>query len=201
MARRHGVKNIEFMQMDILDLSRFGRQFDVIECTGVLHHTADPVETGRKLMAALRPGGAAHISLYSELARREIVRLRREYESIIGTLDSDYIRGFRHRLMLQEPATIDALPTRSDFFDLSRCKDLLFHPVEHRFTGPQIAQYIEALGLEFRGFERPRLQQNRYWTHYPTDRRALPSWDAFERRYPDAFADLYEIWCRKPVTT
>lgn len=197
MARKYGVSNIEFMQMDILDLPKCGRQFDVVECTGVLHCMSDPIEGGRRLVACVRKNGLVHISLYSEMARTDIVRLRQEYEAMIGTLDADYIRSFRHRLLLQEPATIDALPTRSDFFDLSRCKDLLFHPLEHRFTIPQLTGYLDELGLKFKGFEPPKPVPNRYWTYFPEHgaSRDLTRWNEFEMRYPDAFRDLYETWC------
>jgi len=203
MASKYQVQNIRFLQMDILDLPKLQQQFDVIECTGVLHHMHDPVQGGKAIVDRARSGGMVHISLYSELARREIVRLRREYKEYISTINTDYIRAYRRRLLLERPGTIDRLPTRGDFFDLSRCKDLLFHPVEHRFTIPQIGQYVAELGLEFRGFEQPKLMQDRYWTAFPSrgHRRSLDHWDKFEQKYPDAFQDLYEIWCKKPLET
>jgi SAM-dependent methyltransferase len=199
MARKYQLQNIRFLQMDILELPKFPQQFDIIECTGVLHHFRDPVEGGRAILEAARPGGLVHISLYSELARRAIIRLRRDYESHIMTIDTDYIRAYRRRLMLEQPDIIDMLP--SDFFDLSRCKDLLFHPVEHRFTIPQVSHYIRTLGLQFLGLEQPKLLQNRYWTTFPpvSHRLNLDRWWEFEQKYPDAFRDLYEIWCRKPA--
>jgi hypothetical protein len=148
----------------------------------------------------MQPNGVMHVSFYSELSRREIVRLRREYEHRIAEIGIDEIRAYRYRLMHDSPQTIDdALPLRSDFFDLNRCKDLLFHPVEHRFTIPQLAQAMDALGLEFRGFEIPMLVENQYWTPYPGSRyrRNLDRWWEFEQRNPDVFQWLYEIWCRK----
>jgi SAM-dependent methyltransferase len=200
MAGKYQVRNIRFLQMDILDLPKLEQQFDVVECTGVLVCVADPLKAWRTLVDQTRSSGIIHISLYSELARREIVRLRKEYEDRITAIDTDYIRAYRRRLMQERPDTIDALPTRCDFFDLSRCKDLLFHPVEHRFTIPQISQYVAELGLEFRGFELPKLLQNRYWTAFPpaSQRRNFDRWQKFEQKYPDAFQDLYEIWCKKP---
>ena len=201
MAGKFQLQNIQFMQMDILDLPKFERQFDVIECTGVLVCVADPLKTWQILVDSTRAGGLVHVSLYSELARREIVRLRRDYESHLMTLDADYIRTYRRQLMLTQPDVIDVLPTRSDFFDLSRCKDLLFHPVEHRFTIPQIEEYLGALGLQFLAFEQPSLLEGHYWTAFPraAQRRDLKRWWEFEQKYPDAFQDLYEIWSRKPV--
>ena len=38
-----GFSNIEYVQGDILELSNLERRFDLIECTGVLHHLRDPL--------------------------------------------------------------------------------------------------------------------------------------------------------------
>jgi SAM-dependent methyltransferase len=200
MARKHQIGNIRFLQIDILDLPKLERKFDIIECTGVLVCVAEPLKSWRVLLDVLKPEGLMHISLYSELARRDIVRLRREYEPRIAELSDDEIRAFRRRWMREIPDTLDALPTPGDFFDLSRCKDLLFHPMEHRYTIPQVRQFLDALGLEFRGFMQPRLIGSQYWTAFPPGekRRDLDAWWSFEQANPDAFADLYEIWCRRP---
>lgn len=168
MARKYGVQNIQFPQMDILDLPKLDKQFDVVECTGVLHHMQDPIEGGKAIVDRVRPGGLVCISLYSELARREIVRLRKEYENHIATIDTDYIREYRRRLMLERPGVIDALPMRGDFFHLSRCKDLLFHPVEYRFTIPQLSQYLPELSLDFRGFKAPQLLAEAVLDNFPS---------------------------------
>jgi len=201
MAHKYQVHDrMKFLQIDILDLPKLGQQFDIVECTGVLVCVADPLNTWRVLVDVMQPDGVMHVSFYSELARREIVRLRREYEHRITAISNDEIRAYRYRLMHDSPETIDdALPSRSDFFDLSRCKDLLFHPVEHRFTIPQLAQAMNALGLEFRGFEIPKPIGNQYWTPFPgtEHRRNLDRWWELERRNPDVFQNLYEIWCRK----
>ncbi|MFT7133625.1 MAG: hypothetical protein ACI81O_002342 [Cyclobacteriaceae bacterium] len=39
-----------------------------------------------------------------------------------------------------------------DFYNLSSCRDLLFHAQEHQFTPLNIDVCVEALGLEFLGF-------------------------------------------------
>ena len=64
-----GIKNIEYMQADILDLSKLNKQFDIIESVGVLHHMDDPMAGWKVLTDCLKPGGLMKIGLYSELAR------------------------------------------------------------------------------------------------------------------------------------
>jgi SAM-dependent methyltransferase len=200
MARKYDVGNIEFLQMDLLDLPQLKRTFDMIECTGVLHHLENPAEGGKALAAVLREGGVAHISLYSELARHEIVRLRKLHEDRIGSVTDDEVRKFRWRLMQDNPASIDVrLSLRWDFFDMNRCRDLLFHPRERRFTLPAVGKLLDELGLEFRGLQKPELVRNKYWTRFPReeDRRNLARWHEFEIAHPDAFGSLYEIWALK----
>ena len=200
MARKYQVNNIQFLQIDLLDLPKLTRKFDVIESTGVLHHLRDPLEGSKALVECLQDGGIFHFSLYSELSRREIVRLRKEYDERIPHITSDDVRKYRRQWMQEDPALIDdRLPLRWDFFDLNRCKDLLFHPLEHRFTIPKISHMLDASGLKFRGLEIPDLILTQYWTPYPAprERHDLSCWHEFELDNPDAFANLYEVWSIK----
>src|SRR5690606_839498 len=77
-AKRYGVDNIEFMVADILDLDRLDRQFDIIECVGVLHHMADPWAGWRKLVSRLKPSGLMYVGLYSATARANFGILREQ---------------------------------------------------------------------------------------------------------------------------
>ena len=70
-----GVRNIEYMQADSLDLGKIDRQFDIIESSGVLHHMSEPMAGWRVLTDCLKPGGLINIGLYSELARQNIVKI------------------------------------------------------------------------------------------------------------------------------
>ena len=199
MARRYGVANIEPLQMDIYDLAGFDRTFDFIECSGVLHHLGDPVRGGIALVTRLRQGGILHFSMYSELARREVVRHRQQIgEGRIPALSADELRAYRRKVMLDEPECIDKLPTPGDFFDASRCKDLIAHPNEYRYTVAGIAEYLQRLDMPFMGFQRPQLNRHAYWTPYPNDPRDLAQWAAFEQANPDAFENLYDVWTIKP---
>ena len=56
-----GIQNIDYMQADILDLGKLGRQFDIVESAGVLHHMDDPLAGWRVLTDCLKPGGLMKI--------------------------------------------------------------------------------------------------------------------------------------------
>ena len=199
MSKKLNIRNIEFMQMDLLDLPSLEMTFDIVECTGVLHHMQDPMKGGEAIIARVRNSGLVHISLYSELARRSIVELREKY-ALKPNMGNDEIRYKRMQMMKNDTQLIDeGLSLRWDFFDLNRCKDLLFHPLEHRFTIPKIKAMLTELNLEFRGIERPDIIRSELWTHYPAKNeiRNFQKWHEFEVRHPDAFGNLYEIWALK----
>jgi len=61
-TRELGIENIEYRQSDILALGGLAERFDLIECSGVLHHLEDPFE-GWRVLASLRLSfGAALIA-------------------------------------------------------------------------------------------------------------------------------------------
>ena len=69
------INNIEYMQADILDLGKLNKQFDIIESSGVLHHMDNPIKGWKVLTDCLTAGGLMRIGLYSELARKNIVKI------------------------------------------------------------------------------------------------------------------------------
>ena len=193
-----GLTNIEYLQADILNLGELGREFDIIESSGVLHHMDDPMMGWRVLVDLLKTGGLMRIGLYSELARRHIVQIREEIAlNGIGTSEAA-IRKFRQSVV-ESPAEHHQLLTGSgDFFSLSSLRDLLFHVQEHRFTLPQIQSCLNELGLKFCGFEEAdivaKFQES---LGVEPDRCNLDLWHQFEERYPRTFAGMYQFWCQK----
>ena len=68
-----GGTNIEYMQGDILKLNQLGRQFDIIESVGVLHHMNDPLTGWKVLVDRLRSGGLMKVGLYSVIRPASIL--------------------------------------------------------------------------------------------------------------------------------
>ena len=64
------LKNIEYMQADILDLRKLNRKFDLVESSGVLHHMKEPLEGLKVLLELLEPHGFLKLGLYSEISRK-----------------------------------------------------------------------------------------------------------------------------------
>jgi SAM-dependent methyltransferase len=197
-ARESGLGNVEFAQADLLELGRLEARFDIIQCSGVLHHLSDPMAGCRVLAGLLAPGGKMKLGLYSEMARRGVAAARRLIAERGFAADPSGIRAARAAILALPPEH-PARPVAAsiDFHSLSGCRDLLFHVQERCFTLVQIAAMLENLGLEFLGFEFEfAATRLRYVGEFPLDRAAtsLANWAQFEARHPDTFAAMYQFW-------
>jgi len=191
---------VDFAQADILRLPETKKRFSMIECSGVLHHMADPFAGWRALSACLLPGGVMRVSLYSALGR-EPVREARDWvrrEGFAATPEG--IRAARQRLIAEKPAEAAQLLAAADFYSVSTCRDLLFHVREHDLTLAAIAAFLKEHGLVFLGFETGEDVLGAYRARFPDDPAAsdLANWAAFEAEHPTLFAALYQFWVQKP---
>ena len=192
------LQNIEYMQADILDLNKFDRQFDIIESSGVLHHMNDPMAGWRVLTDCLKKGGLMKIGLYSELARQDIVKLRKEIKQSGKGSSDDVMRSFRDRIIGSDKEHHKQILISSDFYSLSTLKDLLFHVQEHRFTIPQIKKCLAELGLKFCGFEAESIMLDfKLENTGADDPYNLDKWNDYEQANPNIFRGMYQFWCQK----
>lgn len=200
-TRELGVESIEYAQADILNLGSLDRRFDVIECIGVLHHMDNPLAGWRVLAGLLKPGGLMKIGLYSELARAPHVQARAMIAERGYASDADGIRRARRAIMDDAAPQLAGLLNSRDFYNLSECRDLIFHVQESRYTIPRLQAELTQLGLEFLDFVHPDPAVGELFRRtYPgvAADRALECWDAFERGHPDTFRQMYQFWvCRK----
>ena len=194
-----GVQNIEYMHADILDLGKLNRQFDIVESAGVLHHMDDPMVGWRVLTDCLKSGGLMRIGLYSESARRHIVKIRQEIRhSGVGSSDAS-IKIFRRELMDSNEIHHKTILDSGDFYSTSEVRDLLFHVQEHLFTLPQIRECLSVLGLKFCGFDIDgaivqRFKKINTGIDDPYD---LDKWNVYEDANATIFAGMYQFWCQK----
>ena len=199
-----GGTNIEYMQGDILKLNQLGRQFDIIESVGVLHHMDDPLAGWRVLVDRLRSGGLMKVGLYSDMGRQHIAKAHNHITKKKYTTSPDDIRKFRQEVInmdLNSDSEIMKVIDLHDFYSLSACRDLLFHVQEHRFTLPQIEAALNDLDLRFLGFEhnfKQSLIMNFSEFHLEKDAiTSLSLWHQFELKNPGTFSGMYQFWAQK----
>ncbi len=201
-ANRLGIDNIRFAQADITRLGADAGAFDIIECSGVLHHLENPVVGWRVLVDRLTADGVMAVGLYSERARRHIAAARAFRDRHRYPVTVDGVRRCRQDIIaLADDDPAKPVIASSDFYTLSSCRDLIFHVQEHTFDLAAIDQAISTLGLEFLGFVHsdPSVLAA-YRARFPDDPEAadLDRWDRFESDNPDTFAGMYQFWVRKP---
>jgi len=193
-TREMGLRNIEYAQADLLELGAIDRTFDSIESVGVLHHLAEPTAGWRVLVSLLRPGGTMRIGLYSNVARRAIAEARAHIASRGYRATADDIRRCRQDI-IREAEHWKTLIGSRDFYSMSGCRDLLFNVMEHRFTIPEIAAFLDENDLSFLAFEPfddPTVIENFHKEFAgAADEANLDQWHRFEAGHPETFWDMY----------
>ena len=197
----YGLQNINHLQADILELAQLKRQFEIVESCGTLHHMEDPMAGWRVLTDCLKLGGMMKIALYSELARQDVVMLRKEIQQLGIGSDVASMKLFRHSIANSDKSHHKLISQTRDFHSLSELRDLLFHVQEKRFTIPQIKECMSELGLKFCGFELVGNQEKNFELENSglNARYDLDKWQLFEEANPLMFRGMYQFWCQKEV--
>jgi len=191
---------IEFYLVDLHEVARLGRRFDLISCSGVLHHLPNPEGGWAKLVEVLKPGGVMNIMVYSRVARLTVQAAQFHIADLRDQpVDDELLRTVRRRLIEKAPRFVAGSP---DFFSLGGVHDLLLNRHEDPFDVPRIARAVDQLGLELLKFRLPtRAAEARYLREHPEDGlfRDVDAWAALERAEPFLFSEMYDFWCRRAL--
>jgi 2-polyprenyl-3-methyl-5-hydroxy-6-metoxy-1,4-benzoquinol methylase len=196
-AEELGLSTIKFAQADLLELGAWTQRYDMIMCTGVLHHLEQPEKGLDVLLSLLKPGGIMKLALYSEAGRQSIVA-GRDFIAAKGYAPSgEGIRQCRRDIFALPPSDpVRAVAERSDFYALSPCRDLLFHVQEHRFTIPQIKALLAERNLRLLGFIYSKVSRfTSYLARFPDNPEAdnLDNWEIYEAENPMTFKNMYQF--------
>jgi SAM-dependent methyltransferase len=80
-ARRFGIEGVSFIETDLTSPALRPGAFDLVYCSGVLHHTPDPRASFARIVELARPGGMIVLGLYNKVARLPL-RVRRAVSRI-----------------------------------------------------------------------------------------------------------------------
>ena len=139
------------------------------------------------------------LGLYSELARKEIVKIRRIIEKEKIIYSDDNIKDFRERIISNTIINQSDLIKSPDFYTLSTFIDLCFNMKEYRFTIREIKKALIDNQLNFLGFYTTKAVKSLYSNHFPEDQKQiqLDNWEKFENMYPNTFSKMYQFWVQK----
>ena len=151
LQRKYNLQNLELHKLPIESVSELGRTFDLVVCTGVLHHLADPDEGLRALRDVLRPDGAMRVMVYARYGRAGIYMMQ-EYCRLLEIHPSaSDLRSLA--------TTLDALPKdhpianvlrrANDFRRPEAMADALLHPQDRAYSVPEMYAWLDRCGMSF----------------------------------------------------
>jgi SAM-dependent methyltransferase len=149
LKQQYQLTNLEVRQMAVEHVGELAREFDLIVCTGVLHHLADPDAGLRALGAVLRPHGVIYLMVYAPYGRAGVYMLQDYCRRLgIGTSDED-IRAL--------VASLETLPKNHplaavlrgarDAQNADALADALLNPRDRSYSVPQLFDFLERNGL------------------------------------------------------
>jgi SAM-dependent methyltransferase len=134
-ADRYGLTDVYFVETDLRAPGLRRDAFDVVLCSGVLHHTHDPRTAFACVARLVRPGGVLVVGLYNAYARLPL-RLRRAVARLT-----------RFRWIPWDPVLRDrrAQPARREAW----LRDQYRHVEEHRHTLHEVQGWFRENGVEY----------------------------------------------------
>lgn len=106
LKEKHQLNNLSLRQMNLLEVAKLNQQYDLIFCTGVLHHLPDPDAGLRALRDVLKPDGILSLMLYGRYHRIGVYMMQQVFrllgcqnqtgedielvKSVIASLDADH---------------------------------------------------------------------------------------------------------------
>jgi len=134
-ARRMGVRRARFLEMDLHRPALRAEAFDVVYCSGVLHHTPDPAAAFRAVARLARPGGFVVVGVYNAYAR-----IAHRLRGLVARLS-------RLRWVPLDPVLRDR--EREPARRAAWLRDQYAHPREHRHTLAQVQGWFRRGGATY----------------------------------------------------
>lgn len=158
LKKKHNLTNLHLIEGDFRDLQIFKDQkFDLIICTGVVHHLLDPVSGLIAINKLLKPKGVAHISVYSKYPRVSMQPFKDAIRSL-GATQSDesanFVRRILNQLHIRHPARIFS-DSFEDVAHNSELIDLYLHQQEQYFSIPELMKALEKANLKIKSWSYP----------------------------------------------
>ena len=150
--------NITIVQGSILDLQALGlEKFDLISCTGVLHHMASPLDGLKALNGALKPNGVMNIMVYGSSGRIATNAAKGFLSVALDGITDRKLRlemgqAFLNTLPGTNPLRRLSTPRDDQKYGLPGLQDQFDHVQEIDYCITDIISWLDDAGLIFSGF-------------------------------------------------
>lgn len=154
LQEKHDLKNLRLFKGDLRTVGDIGETFDVIVCTGVLHHMKDPDEGLRALTSVLADDGVFVGMVYAALRRTGVYMMQDVFRRLdLKPIPKD-IAFARHVLASLPPwhFALFHINGSEDVKSDAGFVDTFLHPQDRAYTVPQVLAFVEDNGLHFQGW-------------------------------------------------
>lgn len=151
LKTQHQLDNLTLKQLPIERAQDLGESFDVIVCTGVLHHLTDPGAGLRALSDVLDPEGHMHLMVYAPYGRTGIYLLQEYCRRLDVGISSEEIASLAASLRMLPPThPLRPLLDRSpDFRHEAAIADALLNPRDRPYSVEEFLAFLDGAGLRF----------------------------------------------------
>ena len=149
MKQQYNLTNLDIRRLPIEQVAELERPFDLIVCTGVLHHLVDPDVGLRALRSVLKPEGAMYLMVYAPYGRTGVYMLQDYCRRLgIGTSDQEIhdLVTTLERLPQTHPLAAVLRGSR-DARNADALADALLNPRDQSYSVPQFLNFIERSGM------------------------------------------------------
>ncbi|HUT02199.1 MAG TPA: class I SAM-dependent methyltransferase [Phycisphaerae bacterium] len=202
-AEVRGLENITWIHGSLLDLPAMDLPaFDYVECSGVLHHLADPAEGLRTLRGMLADGGVMFVMVYAKYGRTGVYQVQELMRRINDEGDDGQAKVANTR------AVLDSLPPTNWFkrgeglfhdqhwASGAGVYDLFLHSQDRPFTVGELYEWLDACGLHLITFGAETRALYKPETHL-SDERLLARIGGLPIRQQEAIGELLSGLIRK----
>jgi 2-polyprenyl-3-methyl-5-hydroxy-6-metoxy-1,4-benzoquinol methylase len=167
LARALSVENLELRHEDLVTAG-YQSEFDLVICSGVLHHLESQAAGLAALARALKPGGLVELMVYDPINRRDAVRVQAMLRVLLpeGSSAAERLATARELLTHLSPTLLaKGHPLRrlgravadADMAELSDLADLVSHPHEMSYDVHTLKAALAAGRLRLRQWKNPKL--------------------------------------------
>jgi len=151
LKQKYSINNLYTEQLAIEKAGEMGKTFDLIICTGVLHHLANPGAGLRALASVLDDDGALYMMVYASYGRAGIYMMQEYCRMLeIGATANEIndLRSVIRALSPQHPL-ISLLQNSLDSYNADALADALLNPRDRAYSVPQLFAFLEENDLSF----------------------------------------------------
>lgn len=150
---------ITWMKGSLLDLPDMGLEpFDYINCSGVLHHLADPSAGLAALESVLKDDGAMGLMLYGQYGRTGVYQIQEMMRQMTPDVSDPHTRNQMTRTVIGSLPDTNWFQRGRNLFQPdakmseSEVYDLFLHSQDRAYTVPQLYDFVEEQGLHLAEF-------------------------------------------------